>query len=230
MAPLVLDRHQVRQFDQIATDQFEMSSLVLMENAARGASDVLCQRASEHSAVILCGPGNNGGDGLVMARHLHLRGWRTKVLFLTDSRKLSPDSAANLRILRHTAVSLAEAAAASVERFQQEIQGFAWIVDAILGTGSRAPLGEPLDRFVLVANDQACGRLAIDLPSGLDCDGRGVPGTVFRADLTVTFVARKPVMQTATGKKYCGEITIVDIGAPPEVFAMLDDSQISQNP
>jgi NAD(P)H-hydrate epimerase len=226
MASRVLSRRQVREFDRLAIQQFEMPSLVLMENAARAACDVLEQQTGERSAVILCGPGNNGGDGLVMARHLHLRGWRTKVLMLAESGKLSPDAEANRRILSHTRVPVLAAAGFSDSRLETGIANHAWIVDALLGTGAQPPLRSPMNEFVEIANRQAARRMAVDIPSGLDCDAdtpQAAGGTIFRAHLTVSFVALKPVMLTDTGKRYCGEIRIVDIGAPPEIFGLVED-------
>lgn len=224
--PALLSREQVRQFDRIAIEEFGIESLVLMENAARGATDVLCELASETSAVILCGPGNNGGDGLVMTRHLHLRGWKTKVILLTDRQKITQDSTANLRILAQTSVPIVDGSEFSGNELENQLQGFAWIVDAMLGTGAKPPLRPPLDEFVAIANRQPCRRMAVDIPSGLDCDSDQAEagnGAIFNADLTVTFVAMKPVMRTDTGKAHCGETRIVDIGAPPEVFDRLDD-------
>ena len=225
MSQRVLSRRQVRQFDQIAIQQFGIESLVLMENASRVAADVLCERATETSAVILCGPGNNGGDGLVMARHLHLRGWKTKVVLLAEREKLSHDSMSNLRILAHTTVPIVEGVSFDRQRFEPELQGFAWIVDAILGTGASPPLRSPLNEFVRVANAQSAKRMAVDIPSGLDCDSDQADlenEAIFNADLTVSFVALKPVMATDTGKTCCGEIRIGDIGAPQEVYELLD--------
>ena len=225
MTQRVLTRAQVRQFDKIAIDQFGIESLVLMENAARGATDVLCECAAGNSAVILCGPGNNGGDGLVMARHLHLRGWKTKVLLLANSEKLSPDSTANLRILSKTGVPILEAALLDDAGLENELTDFDWTIDAMLGTGASPPLREPFARLAEIANRTECKRMAVDISSGLDCDSDLVNGAVFAAHLTATFVALKPVMLTDTGKTYCGETRIVDIGAPPEIFELVNGDQ-----
>ena len=102
-----LTRSQVRQFDEIAIEQFCMPSLVLMENAARGATDELMAQ-SPQSAVVCCGRGNNGGDGLAMARHLHLRAVPVKVILFAKPHDLSQDSTANLRILSHSSVPIVE--------------------------------------------------------------------------------------------------------------------------
>lgn len=223
MIPEILTRDQVREFDRIAIHDFGMASLVLMENAARGATDELCRfsEPSERSAAILCGRGNNGGDGLVMARHLHLRNWNVSVILLANPENLSQDSGTNLRILNQTTVPVTIASDLSPFEISERLNGFAWIVDGITGTGATPPLRPPYDEIVRLANNHPSRRMALDIPSGLDCDSDQVDGEVFNADLTVSFVARKPVMSTDTGKQHCGEIRIVDIGAPPEIFDRL---------
>ncbi len=228
MTQPVLTREQARQFDRIAIERFGIQSLVLMENAARGATDVLCESQGREPAraILACGPGNNGGDGLVMARHLHLRGWQPIVVLLADPQKISKDASANLRILSHTTVEIITPR----ELVRQPLQRIAaeadWLIDAILGTGATPPLRPPLDEIVRILNEAAARRMAIDIPTGLDCDATHdsvlVTGPVFQAELTVTFVARKPVMQTPAGKNSCGKIRILDIGAPPEVLDCLD--------
>ena len=170
----ILSIQQVQKFDQIAIQQLGIHSLVLMENAARGACDELERFSTERwesegprSAVILCGPGSNGGDGLVMARHLHLRGWKVKVILLAAAEKLSQDAGVNLRILRHTKVSIVQAGEAPVGpsgKCFDELVGFDWIVDALLGTGAKPPLRQPMANWVKASNDCQCSRMAVDIP------------------------------------------------------------------
>lgn len=226
--PDVLTRRQVREFDRIAIERFGMSGLVLMENAARGAVDLLCRLQGDTRAntVILCGPGNNGGDGLVMARHLHLRGWTVSVLMVGDKKPLSGDAQVNFGILTRTAVAIRTLDEVAVDGLAGLFADCDWIIDALLGTGSRPPLRPPFADVVKAANRGNCRRFAVDIPSGLDCD-RGMEGAdpdspVFSAEATATFVAAKPGMLSKYGKMACGSITIVDIGAPPEVFDFLD--------
>ncbi len=226
LPPPILTRDQVRQFDQIAIERFGIHSLVLMENAARAATDILCQKTAKSSSVILCGPGNNGGDGLVMARHLHLRGWSCKVILLAEREQMTPDARSNFEILCKTRVPVVAGLSISTEAFRQQIGGFDWIIDAVVGTGAKPPLRSPHREFIQMANLQKAKRMAIDIPSGLECDSKlekQENGVVFNADLTVTFVAPKPVMQTTTGSSLCGETKVVDIGAPQEVFGLLSE-------
>ena len=217
----VLDRQQVRRFDKIAIEQFGISSLVLMENAARGATDRLCEAGIKGPVVICCGPGNNGGDGLVMARHLHLREFSTRVLMFAEQEKLTQDSRSNLRILEKTSVPITWCPVLTVSDLAAHLSGAEWVVDALLGTGATPPVRSPLDVVIPKMNELPVRRMAIDIPTGLDCDLDVVNGAVFEAEITCSFVAMKPVMQSETGQRYCGSVKIVDIGAPPEVFDFL---------
>lgn len=230
----VLTCGQIRQYDRIAIERFGIPSLVLMENAARGASDALCRfhGGTPDQVTVICGPGNNGGDGLVMARHLHLRGATVQVVLLSQPEKISQDARVNLRILQQTALPVETGMDQYPQQIGELVADAGWIVDAILGTGSRLPLRAPLDEIVETLNLAPGRRMAVDLPTGLPADSDGDCGldlqSVFRADLTATLVARKPVMATATGQQVCGEIRVVDIGAPPEVFDYLEPNQPEQ--
>ena len=148
MSSSILTRDQVRQFDRIAVERFGIHSLVLMENAARGATDLLCQRSGNASAVIRSGSGNNGGDGLVMARHLHLRGWNCKVILLAKREQMTSDARSNYEILCKTRVPVLNGLDMSPEAFEHQIQGFDWIIDALLGTGAKPPLRSPHREFI----------------------------------------------------------------------------------
>jgi len=224
-----MTRKQIREFDRIAIEHFQIPSIVLMENAARAATDELCRYAAggqrdliPRSAVVLCGPGNNGGDGLVMARHLRLRGWQPKVLLFANPEELSQDSSTNHRILSLTDVPIVECRDATETWLSDQFSKVDWIIDGLLGTGAKPPLRPPLGDLVEVANRSSASRMSIDLPSGLDCDTDLTGQSVFKAALTITFVALKPVMQTDTGKSCCGQIRIVDIGAPTaEIIRLL---------
>ena len=222
--PQILTRKQVREFDRIAVNQYGIPSIVLMENAARGAADEICKYSESKTAVILCGSGNNGGDGMAIARHLHLRKWRCSVILLFELEKLTGDARVNYGILMKTTVPIINGLQLPIEDIALKMQGHAWIIDAILGTGAKPPLRSPIDKIVQIANQQKARRMAIDIATGLDCDQQDTDqenGVVFNADLTATFVAKKPVMATSTGIAHSGEIKVVDIGAPPEIYNVL---------
>jgi len=176
-------------------------------------ADLLCGLGSGGPTIICCGKGNNGGDGFVAARHLDLRQLPVEVFCFTDPASLTGDAAANYRILEKSGVPIrifsGEPDAADLEA---ALSGAAWIIDALLGTGSHGDPRPPLDRVITAINAAGKPILAVDLPSGLDCD-TGVPGLpTIRATHTCTFVAAKPGFFVPGAAEYVGELHIADIG------------------
>jgi NAD(P)H-hydrate epimerase len=219
MSPIAFTREQSRRVDQIAVEQFGFSGLVLMENAGRGVADVLCQLGIGGPVVICCGRGNNAGDGFVIARHLDLRGQTVRVLLWCKPEELTGDAATNYRILTKTDVPIevfgAEHDEASLSRL---LTGAAWIVDGLLGTGTRGEPRPPLDRVIDQLNAAAAPKLAIDLPSGLDCDtGEPSRHTICAAE-TCTFVAAKTGFFAPAAAEYVGRVHVLDIGTPRKII------------
>jgi len=219
---ITLTREQVRRVDDLAIHRYGISGLVLMENAGRNAAAIIGRAYGPAGrAVIFCGTGNNGGDGCVIARHLHNAGWPVRVVLAGDMSRMTPDASANYRIIE--AMGLAplvavdattqQAAASSVT--PQEIA-----VDALLGTGFSGEVRSPLAELIHAINAASKRAVvAVDLPSGLDCD-TGMPGrATIRADLTITFVARKRGFDSLEAVPYLGRVEVVDIGAPRELIA-----------
>jgi NAD(P)H-hydrate epimerase len=221
-----LSRDEVREIDRRAIDQFGMSGLVLMENAGRGCADVLCRLGCDGKIVIVCGRGNNAGDGFVIARHLELRGADVRVVLLGNPRSLRGDAAANFNILRSSGLPMAEL----FDDFEpaalmREIAGAQWIVDAMLGTGAAGSPRAPWDSVIEILNDLPAQRLAVDLPTGLDCD-TGLPcPTTFRAHCTCTFVAPKLGFALAAARPYLGMVEVIDIGVPRKLLLEFAESK-----
>ena len=227
MTPPVLTRDQVRRVDALAIERYGMSGLVLMENAGRGAVDAMLafdpsllseSPRSNPQVVILCGKGNNAGDGFVIARHLEIRGVAVRVLLLAPPDKLTGDARANFAILQHTDVPTVDVSSGPLEaQLTPHAAGAAWLVDALLGTGATGEPREPFATAIRWMNAQPARRLAVDLPSGLNCDtGQPAVATV-QAALTTTFVAAKPGFLVPQSKPYVGELRIIDIGVPPRL-------------
>lgn len=217
MADIVLTRKQASRVDQLAVAEYGMSSLVLMENAGRGCADVLCREGIGGPVVICCGKGNNAGDGFVLARHLDLRGYRVQVLMWSPADQLAKDAAANHRILEKAgaAITVCDEAAETPPAALTEAH---WIVDALLGTGVQGDPRPPLDRVIGWINEAAGRKLAIDTPSGLDCDS-GHPGDpTVRAERTCTFVALKQGFLAPQAGPCVGQVEVLDIGTPPAVL------------
>jgi len=219
MKPLVLSSHQCRLADRLAVEQYGFSGLVLMENAGRGAADVLCQLGIDGPVVVCCGRGNNAGDGFVIARHLHLRGYAVRVLVWGKPDELSGDAAANFNILRKTDVPIEVFDAGhEPERLARSLDGAAWCIDALLGTGARGEPRPPLDAVIDQLNSAAARILAVDLPSGLDCDTGKPSRHTIRAAETCTFLAAKPGFFQPEAAQYVGRLHVLDIGTPPEII------------
>jgi NAD(P)H-hydrate epimerase len=222
----VLTRHQVREFDRRAVQEYGMSGLVLMENAGRNAANLLFRLMSAEfrpatkqfqtgPVTIVCGKGNNGGDGFVIARHLDLFGLAVRILVLCNPEELSGDAAANYSIARQAGISIhVFMTPLDIVQFDAAIAASAWLVDAILGTGAsgepKSPYAEAIDRM----NASGLPIFAVDLPSGLDCDSGAPAQRTIRAAHTCTFVASKPGFSAESAKPYVGRLHVVDIGAP----------------
>jgi NAD(P)H-hydrate epimerase len=210
-----LSRDQARELDRRATADYGVPSIVLMENAGRGVADTLCRLGTAGPIVICCGRGNNGGDGFVVARHLNLRGLDVKVLVWDDPSAAgdrAADAAANYRIIERSGVPLARLSDAA--GMADQLAGAAWVVDALLGTGARGEPRAPLDAVIAAINASGVPVLAVDLPSGLDCDTGAAASRTIRAAHTCTFVAHKPGFLTPGAAQFTGRIHVVDIGAP----------------
>ncbi len=216
----MLTRQQVRELDRRAIEEFGVPGIVLMENAGRGVAEIICQLGLPGPAVICCGKGNNAGDGLVIARHLENRGYSVRVLLWATPDELPPDAATNFRIVQASGIPLDVLEA---DNWQSTLDGAlanaGTVVDALLGTGARGEPRPPLDAVIDKMN--ACGRpmLAVDLPSGLDCDTGEPARHTICADHTCTFVAPKPGLLAPAAAPYVGRLHVIDIGAPRKLVA-----------
>lgn len=223
-----LTREEVRRLDRYAIETLGIRGVVLMENAGRNAADAIEELlgvAAGKSVGIVAGAGNNGGDGYVIARHLMLRGAEVTTFLLAAPEKLRGDAAVNFRILRDLGGRIRLAAGAEGDRLAEELRRFDLVVDAVGGTGIRGPLrGE---QAAAVEQINAAGRpvVAVDIPTGLDCDTGEAPGAAVKAVMTVTFVARKKGFDAPAAAGYTGEVRVADIGIPPEVVARLAASK-----
>lgn len=226
--PLTFTRQQLRRLDDWAVQRYGIPSLVLMENAGRGCVDHLCAAGIQGPVAILCGGGNNGGDGLVMARHLDLRGYQVRVGMFAPLDKLSTDCAANFRIIEAAEIRCELFSTDTIASLPGWLDDADWIVDSLLGTGAAGNPRPPLDEVIRHVNRASARRLAVDVPSGLDCD-RGQPAApTVRADLTCTFVARKPGFDAAAAQDYLGQVEVLDIGAPRRLIEQIRDARVSQ--
>jgi hydroxyethylthiazole kinase-like uncharacterized protein yjeF len=189
-----LSRRQVRDLDRLAIEQWGVPGVVLMENAGRNATDAIEQDLGEVTGkklAIIAGSGNNGGDGFVIARHLHLRGSDVAVFVVGDAAKMAPDAAVNFGILEKLKIQTRLCTGEALGQLADHLRGFDLVVDAVGGTGISGPLRG--DARTAVEQINAAGRdvVAVDIPTGLDCDTGQAHEPTVKAVLTVTFAARK---------------------------------------
>lgn len=196
---------QARQLDRDAEQRLQMPSILLMENAGRGVADAA--RALGDRYVVMAGSGNNGGDGLVAARHLGRNG--VVHLLAEPDPQRSPDAALQLRILRHAGYPIVVGTAPDL----QANAGAVWI-DAMFGTGLSRPLEAAALSWVELLGRAEGPKLCVDIPSGLHGDSGEVLGAAVRGDVTVTFAAVKLGMTLRQGPEHCGRIIVVSLGLP----------------
>jgi hydroxyethylthiazole kinase-like uncharacterized protein yjeF len=215
-----LSVQQIRDVDRTAIDVYGMHSLVLMENAALGCVNWLQRKfPTPQSTTILCGSGNNGGDGLAIARHLTNAGWPCTVIQLGPLEKLSADARSNYEILtRLHGLPVRVTQTELTTEDQVGLRHSSLIIDALLGTGASCAPRWPLAQWLECANSCTAFRLAIDVPSGVDAQTGLAASMAFKADATLTFVARKTGMARTDADSVFGVLEVLPIGIPAQLI------------
>ncbi len=217
---------QVINADTKAMEEFSVPPEILMENAGLVCADFAASMTSVGDHVlIMAGVGNNGGDGMVMARHLDRMGRRAFVLIAGEMAKIKGPSSINMSILRSMGIPCVEMSSVSDDFIKDRLSQSSLVVDALLGTGSSGePRGEVL-RAVL-AVDGFSPILSVDCPTGVNVDDGTVPGKAVRADLTVTMVSKKIGHEVFPGKQFCGRVELAHIGISSERLLECDDDSL----
>lgn len=215
----VMTRDQVRAFDAWAVGQMGIPGIVLMENAARGAAEVILHFWPQEKICIFCGGGNNGGDGFAIARHLHNHGISVHLAVCADPVKIKGDARINYEICRAMKLPMKILDITCPDGLQgakKTAMSCGLLVDALLGTGMQAQLTDAMVKLISILN--ACGRpiAAIDIPSGMDCD-TGLPLPVcIEAAATITFAAvKKGFVVCPQSGQAAGRVFVADIGIVP---------------
>lgn len=214
----ICSAEQMRFMDRATSAEQLVPSLELMENAGRGTVALMLEYYGDcqgRPIAVFAGSGNNGGDGFVIARHLHALGALVQVFLLVAPEKIKGDAAVNLNRLPpdiQVTTVLDEEAVANLD-LHCEI-----IVDALLGTGLSRQVGGVMARVIEMINDSQLPVVAVDIPSGLHADTGLLWGTAMRADLTATFAVAKSGLVQYPGVDYVGRLEVVDIGIPPSVI------------
>lgn len=223
----VLTAAAMQELDRRTIADAGIPGTVLMENAGKGVADVVGHRFADQfpgPVLILCGRGNNGGDGLVIARHLRSAGWRVQVVLLAEREALTGDAAIMLGSFEQGGGLVEEARdAVGIAAALTSAGDCRLCIDALLGTGfTRAPEGV-MAAAINWLNNQQAPVVAVDLPSGVDASSGGIPGVAVRAALTVTFAFPKVGLVSYPGAGHAGEVVIVPIGIPDPVAATAPD-------
>ncbi|HCA58013.1 MAG TPA: hypothetical protein DEP46_08540 [Blastocatellia bacterium] len=240
----VLTAAEMREVDRLTTERYGIPSIILMENAAHAVARVITEKlggsVKGKSILILCGKGNNGGDGFALARVCRQGGASVTVCFLFPDEEIGGDAKQNLKILRNlhsdqtygTEAPICLAEVGTHRSFFDPLDPFLGpdvVVDAVFGTGLVRPLDDELS--VLARQYNSCLSdqkrplfVSVDIPSGLPSDTEFPIGEHFNADITVTFTSPKPANVLVPAARSCGELLVANIGSPQELI----DEQPSQ--
>lgn len=228
-------REAVRALDRAAADELGIPGIVLMENAAVAIEEAALAMLAgagciDPGVLVCCGPGNNGGDGLALARRLAGRGLRTAAMLCAPRDRFAGDALTNLRIAERIGLGLfdldARAPEVSLSAMLDAAGSPALIVDALFGTGLDRPIQPPLTtvvRWIDTLQRQGAMVLAVDIPSGLDCDtGAPIGEAAVTAGVTVTLAGRKRGFDNPDSRRWTGEVVVGDIGVPPALLRRFD--------
>jgi ADP-dependent NAD(P)H-hydrate dehydratase / NAD(P)H-hydrate epimerase len=220
----ILTAAQIGQVDSLTTELFKIPSILLMENAGRSVVDEMdkaCPGLVRKRILIFCGKGNNGGDGLTVARHLTMRGAKPEIVLLSDPAQLRGDPLTNWDIVKAMGLPVhVLETPGEVRIYLRKTAVPDVIVDAIFGTGLSKPVGPGL-RPVINWINQAAEKAfiaSVDIPSGLLANSQELPGAALRAHLTVTFTALKLALVAPPAAKYAGRVVVVPIGSPSSLL------------
>jgi NAD(P)H-hydrate epimerase len=216
---MLLSRDQARALDRRAMDEFAVPGIVLMENAGRSMAELLLRLGVQGPVVICCGKGNNGGDGLVIARHLDASGVQVRILLFASPEDLTGDAAVNYTIVARSGIPLASQP--DLDAVRREVAGADWVVDALFGSGLQGAIRPPLDAVVEAINASPARVLAVDVPSGLDSDTGKPLGPTVRAHHTATVVAPKKGFVAPEAAPWLGQVHVVGMGAPRKLLSTL---------
>jgi ADP-dependent NAD(P)H-hydrate dehydratase / NAD(P)H-hydrate epimerase len=215
----LLSPQQMAEADRL-TIASGISGIALMENAGRHIADVVSRRWSPQPVAVLCGPGNNGGDGFVAARVLAERGWPVRLALLGTVAALRGDAAQ----------AAARWAGAIAPLDHGALDGAALVVDGIFGAGLTRPIEGVAAAVIGAINERRLPLIAIDVPSGVDGASGEVRGIAPKATVTVTFFRKKPGHLLLPGRGYCGETVLTQIGIPNTVLEQINPDTTANHP
>ena len=226
-------REEMRELDRKAMVEYLIPGIILMENAGRNvAGEAMSMLRHAHppqtesipgarKVAVLCGKGNNGGDGYVIARHLHNSDIFVTVFVVANISDIlkEGDAAVNLQILLKMKIPVQELPdMAATKNLAKELRGYDVIIDALFGTGLSGEVREPFKTLINATNDSHKPIISVDIPSGLDANTGKVLGTAIKATKTVTFAVSKKGFYLNEGPAHTGEVIVTDISIPKELL------------
>ena len=201
----LLTSREMKQADGTTIEHFGVSSMVLMEQAAQSVVSVIEEEGIENKTIgIICGPGNNGGDGFAVARILFLKGVDVSVFFVGCQDKMTPECKEQMAICKKYGIPMVDEIA--------NLNGCDILVDAIFGVGLTREVSGVFANVISTMNQMKARKIAIDMPSGVNADDGGILGVGFQADITITFAFEKVGQFLYPGKSYCGQVVLAHIG------------------
>jgi NAD(P)H-hydrate epimerase len=210
-----LSAQEARDLDIYIQKKFAISVLILMENAGKAIFTEALKIAKRGKRIaVLCGKGNNGGDGFVTARHLLASGFKPAVFLAGDIHEVKEEAGINLTILRKLKQKIIEVNKNNFKRVKKEILKCDLIIDALLGVGLKGEVRGLIRELIGLINRAKGFILSIDIPSGLDATSGRVLGACDKADKTITFIRKKTGMLKKQGPRYCGKVIVRDLGVP----------------
>lgn len=217
---------QMRQLDKEVSKNFGIPAIILMENAGVGSVQAIMETYGEldgRSVLVVAGQGNNGGDGMVIARHILQRGGLPFVFLMTDPGKIKGAAAVNLKIIRSLNIpTYTITNDEQLQTLQNLLLECDLIIDAVLGIGLKRDLDNHFVKAIELINQANVPVVSVDIPSGLDSDS-GLPRKIcVKANLTTTYGLAKPGHFTGRGPEMCGIVVVVDIGIPPSAISAAD--------
>lgn len=219
-----LTRKQMRELDRKAIEEYKIPGIILMENAGRNVAEEVIKMIDSPQktrVAILCGKGNNGGDGFVAARHLYNRHVPVDVFLIAKISDILKDGDAgtNLQILLTMKIPIKELPDVTfVNNILRDLTNYDILVDALFGTGLSGEVREPFKTLIHEINNLNKTIISVDIPSGLDCNTGNILGTAVKATKTVTFAASKKGFSLGNGPNYTGSIVVTDISIPRELL------------
>ena len=219
-----LTREEMRELDRKAIEEYKIPGIILMENAGRNVAEEILKMIDDPQqakVAILCGKGNNGGDGFVVARHLHNHSISVYVFLVAKISDILKDGDAgtNLQILLNMKIPVKEILdIPGVNSILKELNGYNILADALFGTGLSGDVREPFKTLISGVNNLNKPTLSVDIPSGLDCNTGKFLGAAIKATKTVTFAVAKKGFYLNDGPSYTGKGIVSDIGIPKELI------------